>query len=85
MKRQSYCHFSPAAIETPIFATIGFTPEMKDAMASQYPAGRIGRVNETTAAILFAASEGASFISGSNILVDGGLMAGNAAKEIKLN
>lgn len=70
--------FSPAAIDTPIFALAGFPEEVKQTMAPMYPVGRIGRVQDTSAAILFAASEGAAFISGSIILVDGGLMAGHS-------
>ena len=49
-------------------------------MGSVYPVRRIGQVHETSAAILFAASPGASFITGSNIMVDGGLLAGMAGE-----
>ena len=39
----------------------------------QVPLGRIGRAEEVAAATLFLASKGASFITGSELAVDGGL------------
>lgn len=53
----------------------GFTDEDIKSMGETYPLKRIGHVNEISAAILFAVSEGASFVTGSNIFVDGGLLA----------
>ena len=46
-------------------------------MAAQYPLGRLGKVSETSSAILFLASDSAAFITGSNVLLDGGLLAGH--------
>lgn len=66
---------SPAAIQTPIFEGAGLTPEIVQIMAKAYPVRRIGSTPETSAAILFAASPGASFVTGSHIFVDGGLLA----------
>ena len=52
------------------------------AMAGQaHPMGRIGRPEEVAAAILFLASEDASFITGVALPVDGGLWAGPAPQE----
>lgn len=68
-------HCSPASIQTPIFEGAGLTPEIVEIMAKAYPVRRIGSTPETSAAILFAASPGASFVTGSNIFVDGGLLA----------
>ena len=52
------------------------------AMASQsHPMGRIGRPEEVAAAILFLASEEASFITGVALPVDGGLWAGPAPRQ----
>jgi NAD(P)-dependent dehydrogenase (short-subunit alcohol dehydrogenase family) len=52
------------------------------ALAGQaHPMGRIGRAEEVAAAILFLASEEASFITGVALPVDGGLWAGPAVQE----
>jgi NAD(P)-dependent dehydrogenase (short-subunit alcohol dehydrogenase family) len=45
-------------------------------LAASRPANRLGRPEEIAAAIVFAASEQASFVSGTEIVVDGGYTAG---------
>ena len=45
-------------------------------VARWYPLGRIGRPEDVAAAVLFLASDGASWITGVTLPVDGGLMAG---------
>lgn len=54
---------------------------MRARVGETYPLGRIGKVSDTSNAILFAASEAASFISGSTIDVDGGDLAGTPLKK----
>ena len=44
-------------------------------MAAQVPLGRIGTPDEIAGPALFLASDEASFISGANIVVDGGRTA----------
>ena len=44
-----------------------------DMFDAQYPVGRVGRPEEIANAILFLASDAASFISGHALVVDGGL------------
>ncbi|MFC0387573.1 SDR family NAD(P)-dependent oxidoreductase [Muricoccus vinaceus] len=46
---------------------------IKDSLATQIPAGRVGRPEEIAKAALFLASDDASFINGAELFVDGGL------------
>jgi NAD(P)-dependent dehydrogenase (short-subunit alcohol dehydrogenase family) len=51
-------------------------PVAKEAeMAKSYPLGRLGRPKDVAGAILFLASDDASWITGTTLLVDGGLRA----------
>lgn len=43
--------------------------------AAMYPAGQIGQPAEVARAILFLASEESSYVNGSFIQVDGGLLS----------
>lgn len=55
--------------------------ELATTIGEVHPMGRIGRPEEVAAAILFLASEEASFITGVPLSVDGGLWAGSAPQE----
>jgi NAD(P)-dependent dehydrogenase (short-subunit alcohol dehydrogenase family) len=44
-------------------------------LAERRPAGRLGRVEEIAAAICFAASDGVAFMTGTELVVDGGYTA----------
>jgi NAD(P)-dependent dehydrogenase (short-subunit alcohol dehydrogenase family) len=48
------------------------TPENKAALQAQVPLGRLGRSEEVADAIVFIASDQASFITGHVLNVDGG-------------
>jgi NAD(P)-dependent dehydrogenase (short-subunit alcohol dehydrogenase family) len=50
----------------------GFSEERLDARAAQVPMGRFGTVEEVTGAVVFLASPAASYITGANLVVDGG-------------
>ncbi len=68
---------SPGPIETPIFGKLGLPPDAfegfrKDAI-SHIPLGRFGSADEVASAAAFLASTDASFITGAELAVDGGM------------
>jgi NAD(P)-dependent dehydrogenase (short-subunit alcohol dehydrogenase family) len=48
-------------------------PAWRLGMVAHVPMGREGRVEEVAAAVLFLASDDSSYITGADIVVDGGL------------
>ncbi|MCV7423771.1 SDR family oxidoreductase [Mycobacterium yunnanensis] len=69
---------SPGIIATPMGRaelSDGSTGEMIAAMAADAPAGRLGTVTDVAAVADFLLSRAASYISGADILVDGGVVA----------
>jgi 3(or 17)beta-hydroxysteroid dehydrogenase len=73
----------PAAILTPIWdAMLGDgpdRPQREAAMVADTPLKRFGRVEEVAALALLLASDEATYITGSELDIDGGLLAGSAA------
>jgi len=67
---------SPGPIETPIFDRM-MTPEqvaeLKVAWAARNPMKRFGTTDEVAVAVLFLASDDASYVTGVDLLVDGGV------------
>ncbi len=65
---------SPAAIETPMMDrfTGNRDPEALKYMQGLHPIGRFGKPEEIASAVLFLLSDAASFITGHDLLVDGG-------------
>jgi len=68
---------APGPIATPIFGRSGLTEEQvqgfKDGIATRVPLGRIGRPEEIAGAVAFLASDDASYITGVELNVDGGM------------
>ncbi|MCO5092150.1 SDR family NAD(P)-dependent oxidoreductase [Bosea sp. (in: a-proteobacteria)] len=64
----------PGFIDTPINASI--PPEAIARIVATQPLGRPGKAEEVVAAALFLASDEASFITGTTLLVDGGQLSG---------
>ena len=73
----------PAAILTPMWeALIGNGPDREDKMAAMVadtPMRRFGTVEEVAAVAVLLASDEAAYMTGSEIMLDGGLLAGSAA------
>lgn len=71
----------PARVETPfVKARLQEYPDPKKAyreMSATQPIGRMGRPEEIAAAILYLASDEAAFITGSALIIDGGMSAGH--------
>ncbi|GAA3163700.1 SDR family NAD(P)-dependent oxidoreductase [Nonomuraea salmonea] len=65
---------TPGPILTPGLSGLTDDPEAFERnMAAQVPLGRLGSPDEVAAAVLFLASGQSSFVTGSNLYVDGGL------------
>jgi len=70
----------PGAIETPLLMTqLKMAPDpekvTKDLIA-KHPVGRMGKPEEIAKAALFLATDSSSFITGTTLAVDGGILAG---------
>lgn len=67
----------PGTIQTPAWTAVREKdPDVFDRLAKWYPLKRVGKPEEIAAAALFLASDQASFVTGTNLVVDGGLTAG---------
>ncbi|KVG64591.1 short-chain dehydrogenase [Burkholderia pseudomultivorans] len=63
----------PGYIDTPLLKNM--SQDTKRALVALHPMGRLGRAEEVANAVLFLASDEASFVNGSSLLVDGGYTA----------
>ncbi|MDP3763929.1 MAG: SDR family NAD(P)-dependent oxidoreductase [bacterium] len=65
----------PGAIDTPMVATSQIPEEAMKAMLAGVPLKRIGKPEEVSAAVVFLASEEASYVTGATLYVDGGWLS----------
>ncbi|MGI8506621.1 MAG: glucose 1-dehydrogenase [Solirubrobacteraceae bacterium] len=66
-------NIAPGAIITPINKFVLDDPEQKHAVEGEIPLGRMGNAEEIAAAVAWVASEQASYVTGTTIVVDGGM------------
>lgn len=65
----------PGAIDTPMVGASNLPKEAMDAMLAGVPMKRIGQPEEVSAAVVFLASDEASYVTGATLYVDGGWLA----------
>lgn len=66
-------NIAPGAIVTPINRFVLDDPEAEHAVESEIPLGRLGRPEEIAAAVAWVASNEAGYVTGTTIVVDGGM------------
>ncbi|MCL2552107.1 MAG: SDR family oxidoreductase [Actinomycetia bacterium] len=64
---------SPGLIDTPAYSKMGVTRDMLDAWAADVPLGRVGTPTDVAEAVAFLASDAASYITGDDLVVSGGV------------
>jgi NAD(P)-dependent dehydrogenase (short-subunit alcohol dehydrogenase family) len=69
----------PGFTRTPMTAGLFADPERLAALTALHPLGRLGEPEDVAAAVVFLASDEASWITGVALAVDGGFTAGHGA------
>ncbi|WP_033282966.1 SDR family oxidoreductase [Streptomyces sp. NRRL F-525] len=69
------CSVSPGVIDTPQGQQEASAQPAMAALVEQTPLGRVGRAEDVAAAVAFLLSDEAAFVSGIDVLVDGGVCA----------
>jgi glucose 1-dehydrogenase len=67
-------NIAPGAIDTPINKKTLSDPEKKLALKREIPLGRVGKPEEVAKLVCYLASDDASYITGTTVVIDGGLM-----------
>jgi glucose 1-dehydrogenase len=67
-------NIAPGAIETPMDAPLEQDPDEMKKLLAEIPLGRMGKPEEVANLALFLASEDSSYVTGSTLFVDGGMI-----------
>lgn len=65
----------PGAVETPLIAPLLELPGARENLVAHTPLGRLATPEDIASVVRFLLSEGAAYISGTSIVVDGGMTA----------
>ncbi len=65
----------PGPIETPMTESRRADPDMRKVVLSRIPLGRYGQPEDVAKGVLYLASDDASFVTGSELVIDGGWTA----------
>ncbi|WP_433890075.1 SDR family NAD(P)-dependent oxidoreductase [Streptomyces sp. CA-111067] len=64
---------SPGVIDTPAYTKLGIPPEAIASWSEGVPLGRIGTPSDVAEAVAFLSSDAATYITGDNLLISGGM------------
>lgn len=65
----------PGVVETPMVEAVAKVPQYREAMEKMTPMGRMAQPEEIAEAVMWLCSDGASFVTGHPLVVDGGATA----------
>jgi glucose 1-dehydrogenase len=67
-------NIAPGAIDTPMDAPLKQDPDLMNDLLSEIPLGRMGKPEDVANMALFLASDDSSYVTGSTLFVDGGMI-----------